>query len=52
MEKKKNIGKINIKNMGIDIDKNEYYEIVTSNSSRPEDTFFGNRRRYKTGDLK
>ena len=45
MEKKKNTKKTNIKNMGIDIDKNEYYEIVTSNSSRPEDTFFGKIRK-------
>lgn len=28
--------KINIKNMGIDIDKNEYREIVLSNSNHPE----------------
>lgn len=27
---------INIKNMGIDIDKNEYREIVQSNSAHPE----------------
>jgi len=34
MKKKK--FKINIKNMGINIDKNEYREIVLSNSNRPE----------------
>ena len=34
--------KVNIKNMGVNIDKNEYYEIVKSNSNHPED--FGNRR--------
>ncbi len=37
--KKKNKKKkfsINIKNMGVDIDKNEYREIVLSNSNRPD----------------
>ncbi len=34
--KKKSKFKINIKNMGIDIDKNEYREIVLSNSNHPE----------------
>lgn len=33
---KKKKFKINIKNMGIDIDKNEYREIVLSNSNHPE----------------
>ncbi len=37
--KKKIKKKINIKNMGLDIDKNEYYEIVLSNSAHPEDTY-------------
>lgn len=27
---------LNIKNMGVDIDKNEYREIVLSNSNHPE----------------
>lgn len=27
---------VNTKNMGINIDKNEYYEILMSNSNRPE----------------
>ncbi len=27
---------VNIKNMGINIDKNEYYEIILSNSNHPE----------------
>jgi len=27
---------INIKNMGVDIDKNEYREIILSNSNHPE----------------
>lgn len=33
---KKHKFKININNMGIDIDKNEYREIVLSNSNHPE----------------
>ena len=33
---KKKKFKINIKNMGVDIDKNEYREIVLSNSNHPE----------------
>ena len=28
--------KINIRSMGVSIDKNEYYEIVESNSAHPE----------------
>lgn len=27
-----------IKNMGVNIDKNEYYEIILSNSAHPEQT--------------
>ena len=34
--KKKKAPEINIKNMGVDIDKNEYREIVLSNSARPD----------------
>lgn len=34
------IPEIKIKNMGVDIDKNEYKEIVLSNSARPEQTFY------------
>ena len=34
--KKKKKFSVNIKNMGLNIDKNEYYEIVTSNSAFPE----------------
>lgn len=37
--KKKLKKKTNIKNMGVDIDKNEYYEIVLSNSARPDETY-------------
>lgn len=33
---KKKKPKINIKSMGVDIDKNEYREIVLSNSNSPE----------------
>ena len=35
---KKNKKKFSIdtKNMGVNIDKNEYYEIILSNSARPE----------------
>lgn len=35
LQKKKKF-KIDIKNMGINIDKNEYREIVLSNSNHPE----------------
>ncbi len=28
------------KNMGIDIDKNEYHEIVLSNSNNPEKSYY------------
>ncbi len=34
--KKKSKFKIDIKNMGVDIDRNEYREIVLSNSNHPE----------------
>lgn len=36
---KKKIKKSNIKNMGVNIDKNEYYEIVLSNSARPDEIY-------------
>lgn len=32
--------KSSIKNMGIDIDKNEYKEIVLSNSNHPEKNYY------------
>jgi len=35
-KKKKKKFIIDIKNMGVNIDKNEYYEIVKSNSAFPE----------------
>ncbi len=31
------------KNMGVNIDKNEYYEIICSNSAHPEDVY----KKYK-----
>ncbi len=34
-DKKKKL-KINIKNMGVNIDKNEYQEIILSNSNHPD----------------
>ena len=36
VQKKKKKFQINIKIMGVDIDKNEYREIVLSNSNHPE----------------
>lgn len=40
---------INIENMGVDIDKNEYREIVLSNTNRPEAAFCVNKlvKKYK-----
>ncbi len=38
-KKKTNALNINIKNMGIDIDKNEYREIILSNSNHPESSY-------------
>ncbi len=35
-KKKKKKFTVDIKNMGVNIDKNEYYEIVKSNSAHPE----------------
>ena len=36
-----------IKNMGINIDKNEYYEIILSNSNHPESAYYkSNSDRY------
>ena len=37
--KKKKKFTIDTKNMGVNIDKNEYYEIICSNSAHPEDAF-------------
>ena len=36
---KKKKKKFGIKNMGINIDKNEYMEIILSNSNHPESTY-------------
>ena len=35
-KKKKKMSNLGIKNMGINIDKNEYYEIILSNSNHPD----------------
>lgn len=40
LKKKNKKKKINLKNIGVDIDKNEYKEIVLSNSNFPESSFF------------
>ncbi len=37
--KKKKKFSISTKNMGVNIDKNEYYEIILSNSAHPEDSY-------------
>lgn len=42
--KKLKAPEIKIKNMGVDIDKNEYREIVLSNSARPEASFYDRYR--------
>ncbi len=49
MEKNKKNKKIqlNTKKWGIDYNKNEYYEIVESNSARPKDSFFKNNSAKK-----
>ena len=39
-KKVKNKKKFNLKNIGVDVDKNEYREIVLSNSNFPEASFF------------
>jgi len=36
IKKKKKKFTVNTKNMGLNIDKNEYYEIILSNSNHPE----------------
>jgi len=47
-EKSKKIN-IDIKNMGVDIDKNEYREIVLSSENRPESSFI---KQYKNNKSK
>lgn len=42
--KKSKAPEIKIKNMGVDIDKNEFREIVLSNSARPESSFYDRYR--------
>ncbi len=39
-KKKKTKKEINIKNMGVNIDKNEYREIVLSQSNNPDKSFY------------
>lgn len=39
-QKNKKAKKIDIKNMGVDIDKNEYKEIVLSQSNNPGKNFY------------
>lgn len=34
--------KIDIKNMGVNIDKNEYKEIILSQSNHPDKSFYNN----------
>ena len=46
LSNKKKSPEIKIKNMGVDIDKNEYREIVLSNSARPEASFYDKRSKY------
>ncbi len=43
-DKKRKAPEIKIQNMGVDIDKNEYREIVLSNSARPEASFYDRYR--------
>lgn len=46
-EKKNNIEdkvKIDIKDMGVDIDKNEYREIILSQSNHPDKSFYDKYR--------
>ena len=39
-KKEKTKKEIDIKNMGVDIDKNEYKEIVLSQSNNPDKSFY------------
>lgn len=43
-ENKKNKLKIDIKDMGVDIDKNEYREIILSQSNHPDKSFYDKYR--------
>lgn len=36
--------KIDVKNMGVDIDKNEYREIILSQSNHPDKSFYDQYR--------
>ena len=44
LNKRSKAPEIKIQNMGIDVDKNEYREIVLSNSARPEAAFYNKYR--------
>jgi len=46
MVKKNKKFEINIKNMGVDIDKNEYREVVLSDLNRPGATLNTLRKKY------
>lgn len=46
-EKKKGKNKFNLKNIGVDIDKNEYREIVLSNSNFPDASFSKKKKFYE-----
>ncbi|MFA7659427.1 MAG: hypothetical protein WCY19_08335 [Candidatus Gastranaerophilaceae bacterium] len=40
LPKNKKVKKLDIKKMGVDIDKNEYKEIVLSQSNQPDKNFY------------
>lgn len=44
-KKKKKKFTLNTKNWGVNIDKNEYREIILSNSNHPEDTLKNNSKK-------
>lgn len=46
-KKKKGKNKFNLKNIGVDVDKNEYREIVLSNSNFPEAVFSKKKKFYE-----
>ena len=41
---KKKKFKINTENMGVNIDKNEYKEIILSQSNHPDNSFYKNKK--------
>lgn len=44
VDSKKKKSKFGIKNMGINVDKNEYMEIILSNSNHPESFYSRNKK--------